>query len=605
MGSRQVFKMFICFLLLVSSIAWTSHSAFSESEFSTLEDQLEMYMKEHEAEIAGLAAIVLDQDAVIYKMKGYSNREEQIPVTENTVFEWGSVSKILIWISVLQLAESGKLDLETAVETYLPNDFRPKAKFEEPVTMRHLMHHTAGFDDSFTDLMIHRPAQKNSLREVLVSADVRQIFSPGEVVAYSNYGSALAAYIVEEISGLDYRDYVWKNIFEPLHMTKTAIDPEQDDNKWVKEQRRKVKGYSNELEVIKPNLYTIPLYPAGSVIGTAGDLQKLLHALAVEEGTSLFSDETTIDTLFEPTLYYPEIAIPRIANGLFYLPSKSGHVYGHSGNTKAFSSSFYVDRKEHTGVLVLTNSENESTFTAGIPELVFGDYTHSENDSSLEDSSRWKGIYEPARVPRHGFSKVYGLFVRSHTKQSGLHDVRTNGLSYSQLEPGIYHTENDFSMYSMDVYSVGPQSGKLLSNMYSDLLYIPYPKHLLEWTGIILGLLAVVFSLFCMALAVFRKVRSKKSMYSLLFVHHLLNLLFALNLFWIFNKTFSMASYSSLKPFLFCNLLYVVLVLVNCGVLLVKMRSRELRKYERAVWNLTVIFTFILCVNVFYWEFYL
>ncbi|GKV64495.1 FmtA-like protein [Sporosarcina sp. NCCP-2331] len=570
-----------------------------------MEDQLEMYMKEHEAEIAGLAAIVLDQDDVIYKMKGYSNREEQIPVTENTVFEWGSVSKILIWISVLQLAESGKLDLDTAVDTYLPNDFLPKAKLKEPVTMRHLMHHTAGFDDSFTDLMIHRPARKNSLREVLESADVRQVFSPGEVVAYSNYGSALAAYIVEEISGLDYRDYVRKNIFEPLHMTKTAIDPEQDDNKWVKEQRGKVKGYSNELEVIEPNLYAIPLYPAGSAIGTAGDLQKLLHALAAEDGASLFSDESTIDTLFEPTLYYPATNIPRVANGLFYLPSKSGHVYGHGGNTKAFSSSFYVDRKERTGALVLTNSENESTFTAGIPELVFGNYTHSENDSRLEDSSQWKGIYEPARVPRHGFSKVYGLLLRSHTKQSGPHDVRTNGLSYSQLEPGIYQTESDFSMYSMDVYSAGPQGGKLLSNMYSDLLYIPYPKHLLEWAGIILGLLAIVFSLFCMALAVFRKVRSKKSMYSLLFVQHLLHLLFALNLFWIFNKTASMVSYSSLKPFLFCNFLYVVLALASSGVLLVKMRSKRLRKYERAFWILTVIFTFILCVNVFYWEFYL
>ena len=162
-------------------------------------------MIEHKGNIAGLATIVIDQDEIIYKMKGYSNIEEQILVNENTVFEWASVSKILIWISVLQLVETGKLDLETDIEIYLPNDFRSKTKFEEPITMHHLMHHNAGFDDSYTDLMIHGPTKKKSLREVLEEADIKQIFPPGDVVAYSNYGSGLAAYIVEEVSGLDYQ----------------------------------------------------------------------------------------------------------------------------------------------------------------------------------------------------------------------------------------------------------------------------------------------------------------------------------------------------------------------------------------------------------------
>ena len=66
----------------------------------------------------------MDEDEIIYKMKGYSNIEEQILVNEDTVFEWASVSKILIWISVLQLVETGKLDLETDIETYLPHDFQ-------------------------------------------------------------------------------------------------------------------------------------------------------------------------------------------------------------------------------------------------------------------------------------------------------------------------------------------------------------------------------------------------------------------------------------------------------------------------------------------------
>ena len=561
-------------------------------------------MIEHEGNIAGLATIVIDQDEIIYKMKGYSNIEEQILVNENTVFEWASVSKILIWISVLQLVETGKLDLETDIETYLPNDFRSKTKFEDPITMHHLMHHNAGFDDSYTDLMIHRPTEKKSLREVLEEADIKQIFPPDDVVAYSNYGSGLAAYIVEEVSGLDYREYVRKNIFEPLQMTKTAIDPEQDDNKWVKEQRGEVQGYSNALQLIEPNFYSIPMYPIGSAMGTATDLQKLLQALLAEDGTPLFKDKKTIDLMFEPTLYYPETNIPRAANGLFYLPSKSQHVYGHGGNSKAFSSSFYVDRKERIGVLVLTNIKDESTFTSGIPEIIFGEYAHVENDINLEDSSQWEGIYEPARLPRHGFSRVYGLFLRGNTEQSGAHDLMINDLSYSQLEPSIYKTEDGLSMYSLDVYSKHPQTKKMLSNTYSDLLYVPYYKHLLEWGGIILGLLAVTFSLIYVIVTILRRIWKKKHLYKLLFAQHFLNLLVFTNVLWIVYKASSMVSYSSLKPFLTLNLIYIVIVLVNSGFLIVQGKNKRLSKYEKLVWIMTIIFTFILCVNILYWEFY-
>ncbi|WP_100407740.1 serine hydrolase domain-containing protein [Bacillus solitudinis] len=602
--NNKVFRTFIGFLLLWILFGYNPQLTFSTNEHSVLENRLENYMIEHEGNIAGLATIVIDQDELIYKMKGYSNIEEQVLVNENTVFEWGSVSKILIWISVLQLVETGKLDLETDIETYLPNDFRSKSKFEDPITMHHLMHHTAGFDDSYTDLMIHSPTKKNSLREVLEAADIKQVFPPGDVVAYSNYGSGLAAYIVEEVSGLDYQEYVWKNIFEPLQMTKTAIDPELDDNKWVKEQRGEVQGYSNALQLIEPNFYSIPIYPVGSAMGTATDLQKLLQALLAEDGTPLFKDRRTIDIMFEPTLYYPETNIPRVANGLFYLPSKSQHVFGQGGNSKAFSSSFYVDRKERIGVLVLTNVKDENTFTSGIPEIIFGEYAHLENDVILENSSQWTGIYEPARVPRHGFSRVYGLFLRSNTKQSGSHNLIINDLYYSQLEPSIYKAEDVFSMYSVDVYSKHPQIKKMLSNTYSDLLYVPYYKHLLEWGGIILGILAVTFSLIYVLVTILKRIWNKKRLHIFLFSQHTLNLLMFTNVLWIVYKTLSMVSYSFLKPFLTLNVIYIVIVLVNSVFFIVKIKSTRLTKYKKLVWIMTIICAFILCVNILYWEFY-
>lgn len=565
---------------------------------------LEDYISENQQNIAGLATIVISQDETIYKMEGYANIEEKIPVNENTIFEWGSVSKILIWISVLQLVETGQLDLESGIKTYLPNDFHLPQKFEEPITLRHLMHHAAGFDDSYTDLMIYRPSKQKSLKEVLEEADIKQVFPPGDVVAYSNYGSGLAAYIVEEVSGLDYEEYVQKHIFEPLQMAKTAIHPEQADNRWVREERGKVQGYSNALQLIEPNFYSIPMYPIGSVMGTATDLQRLLQALLEQDGTLLFKDEKTIEAMFEPTLYYPETKIPRVANGLFYLPSESQHVFGHGGNSKAFSSSFYVNRKEQIGVLVLTNVKDESTFTLGIPEIIFGEYTHVQNKENLESSSEWNGIYEPARLPRSGFSRVYGFFLRGQTKQNDLNDLIANDWHYSQLEPGIYKTKDGPSLYSLDVYSEHPQMGKILSNTSSDLLYIPYYKHFAEWGGMILGGLAILFSFIYVIVTFLRSLRKKKQFKILPFIQHILNVLLFINVLWIVYKTLSMVSYSFLKPYLTLNLIYLIFTIVNIVFLIIQMSVKEIGKYEKKVLGLTIIFTLILFGNIVYWDFY-
>lgn len=597
---KSVFKVYLYFLFLLFLVGYRPETAFS----SVTDNKLDDYLSDREEEIAGLTVVIVDGDEIMTEMRGYSNIEGQTPVDEQTVFEWGSVSKILVWISVLQLAEAGELDLDTNINTYLPNDFHSKSTHKEPITMRHVMHHSAGFDDSYTDLMLLPPTPNAALREVLENADIKQVFAPGDVVAYSNYGAGLAAYIVEKVSGVDYREYVRKNILEPLQMAETALDAEQEDNKWVKEQRKKVQGYSDALRLIVPNYYVIPMYPAGSAVGTAADLQKLLQALLSEDGAPLFSDETTLDRMFEPTLYYPGTDIPRIANGLFYLPSESRYVFGHRGNTFAFSSSFYLDRKRHQGVIVLTNVQNETVFTGGIPEMIFGEYIHGGYEGDFEKPARWKGIYEPARLPHHGFSKVYGLFLRSSTKQSGPHGLAIDDLHYEQLEPGVYKTEDDVSMYGLDVYSERPQTGKMLSNTYSDLLYVPYHKHLMEWAGIILGLLSAMFSLFFTAAAIVRRRRHKKSLPILLSVQHFLQLLLSINVIWIIFKAGTMVSYSTLKPFLAFNLFYVVIAIIMIVCIILEMKSKSFGRREKMIWIVSIASVCIVCVNILYWEFY-
>lgn len=568
------------------------------SEQQELEEALSVYLNEHGEKAAGVAVIVVNEDETTYLMDGYADIKRQIPVDEETIFEWGSVSKLLVWISILQLEEAGRLDLDEDVATYLPQDF---PLYDRAITLQQLMNHTAGFDDSYTDLMILNPTGKMSLREVLEGADVQQVYTPGQVVAYSNYGASLAAYVVEEVSGMDFREYVKMHIFAPLHMTRTAIDPEQDDHQWVKEQRKKVQGYTGDLELIEPNNYVVPMYPAGSVMGVATDVQKLMEEL-LSDGTLLFQQSHTINSLFQPSLYYPDTNVPRIANGLFFLPSQSRQVFGHGGNTIAFSSSFYVDRQTFTGVLVMTNMAYESAYTLGIPDIIFGEYKHKERPETLEDSSKWKGIYEPARVSQHGFSKVYGLLLRSKSEPAGEHDLTMNGVYYSQAEPGVYLAEDDFSTYAVDVYSGHSDNEKVLSSGQSDLLYIPLYQHLLEWGALVLGGLAVLASICFMILSVLR--RTCKNLF--LLFQHVLNILAGLNIFWIFYQAASLTTYAAIQPFLIANLFYVAGSLVISGFLLFQMRNTRVKKRRSALIKIITIMTaIVLSGNILYWEFYL
>ncbi|KZE36525.1 methicillin resistance protein FmtA [Bhargavaea cecembensis] len=571
--------------------------ALSASDQQVLESTLSDYLKEHGEKAAGVAVIVINEDEVMNLIDGYADIKRQIPVDEETIFEWGSVSKLLIWISILQLEEAGLLDMNEDIATYLPQDF---PLYNSTITLQHLMNHTAGFDDSYTDLVILNPTGKTSLRDALEAADVQHVYPPGQVVAYSNYGAGLAAYVVEEVSGMDFREYVQMHIFAPLQMTRTAIDPEQDDHQWVKEQRKKVQGYTGDLELIEPNNYVIPLYPAGSVMGVASDLQKLMQEL-LSGGALLFQQPHTIDSLFQPSLYYPDTNVPRIANGLFFLPSQSRQVFGHGGNTVAFSSSFYVDIQTRTGVLVMTNMAYESAYTLGIPNIVFGEYVHNDRPNTLEDSSEWKGIYEPARVPQHGFSKVYGLLLRSKAEPAGEHDLTMNGLYYLQAEPGVYLTKDDFSAYALDVYSGQPGNEKKLSSGQSDLLYIPLYQHLLEWGAIVLGALAALFSFVFMLFSVLRRIRKNR----FLLMQHVLNILVALNIVWIGYQTVSITTYSAIQPFLTANLFYMAGSVVLSGFILFHMRYNQIDKRGTSIIIITVMTAVVLSGNILYWEFYL
>ena len=169
-------------------------------------------------QVAGAMVAVVHKDELVFaKGYGYADVDAGLPVTaDRTLFFIGSDGKLFTWTAVMQLVEQGKLDLHTDVNAYL--DFAIPAAFDQPITLHHLMTHTAGFEDEFNSLMASQE-RLLSLREHLVRYMPARVYPPGAVMAYSNYGTALAGYIVERVAGQPFEVYLTQQLLQPLGMT--------------------------------------------------------------------------------------------------------------------------------------------------------------------------------------------------------------------------------------------------------------------------------------------------------------------------------------------------------------------------------------------------
>jgi len=169
-----------------------------------------------------VVAVVHGRQVLFARGYGYSDMESGKGVSvEETLFRAGSISKTLIWTAVMQLWEQGRIRLDADINDYL--DFYVPAPFYVPVTMLHLMSHTAGWEEELKDSMTNSLTGLMSLEDYVHHNLPRQIFQPGTVPAYSNYGADLAAYIVQRISGQPFERYIDDHIFQPLNMSLSSF----------------------------------------------------------------------------------------------------------------------------------------------------------------------------------------------------------------------------------------------------------------------------------------------------------------------------------------------------------------------------------------------
>ena len=327
--------------------------------------KIQDYAKEHEKTTAAMETAVFDKDSTIYQGNfGYMDKEKGIKADNSSVFDWGSVTKLTVWIAVMQLWEQGKIDLEEDIKTYLPENFLKNLHFDKAITMLDLMNHQTGFDESLS----YTKGDKN-IEENLRMLQPVQSFEPGTVTSYSNYGAGLASLIVERISGQTFADYTHEHIFQPLGMDKTALLPDLSDNPYVQKKRQESKAYDTKGNSLGTAFYEYGLYSIGQAAGTLEDLQKFAQALLGRK--ALFERPETWNTLYNPTSTYPGTNIARNAHG-FWANEYGTTVLGHGGNTAGATSRIMLDLKHGIGYVVMTNQGAEQNYNLQMPELVFG-----------------------------------------------------------------------------------------------------------------------------------------------------------------------------------------------------------------------------------------
>ena len=303
-------------------------------------------------DIAGATiAVVKDGQVLLAKGYGFADFAAKKPViADKTLFRPGSISKVFTAIAVMQLVEQGKLDLDRDVNDYL--DFAIPKTYPEPVTLRRILTHTAGFEETLKNLFVPSVREMRPLRDYLLEAMPARIFPPGKVPSYSNYGLTLAGYIVERVSGEPFDKFIAVHILTPLKMDHSSFAQPLPENL----EENMSPGYLAAAQGPRKFEF-VTSSPAGALSATATDMTRLMLAL-LGEGTLEGATILTPDSVRAMEIHQFELHPKLNAIGLILMEySMNGQrIVGHGGDTIFFHSDMILLPEARLGLFVSYNS---------------------------------------------------------------------------------------------------------------------------------------------------------------------------------------------------------------------------------------------------------
>ena len=391
------------------------------------------------------AVVTVVKDGQVVTTRGYgwadtgASGGQPVAVDPQTsLFRVASISKIPTSIAVMQLVEQGKVDLDADISAYL--DFEIERRFDEPLTLRHLLTHSAGFEE-------HGSLTPTTDLEAYVKNDPpAQVFAPGTTPGYANYGMALAGYIVQRVSGQPFETYVREHVLEPAGMTSSTY--EQPLPKEMADLLGP--GYTSTGEEVPFEL--MGDFPAGSLTVSAPDFAAFMNA-QLSRSPKLLRAETW-EQMWSPGLGEDKLGNRAKAGemglGYFDLSRNGQRVVGHGGDNQGWHSQFELYPEEKTGIFISYNGDGNGSDSSsslredlaqGFADRYFpGETVKASGSKDSADRARQvAGSYMPSRTSWTTFLSAWmpalALTTIEHTGDGKL---KVDETQLVEVEPWVW-----------------------------------------------------------------------------------------------------------------------------------------------------------------------
>ncbi|HEV8331312.1 MAG TPA: serine hydrolase domain-containing protein [Steroidobacteraceae bacterium] len=452
-------------VLVLAVLAWVNASA--DTQLPNLEAFVDgvvgAYMSHDQ--IAGVqVAVVRNGETLLVKGYGIDTVEPRHLVDpKESLFRIGSISKTFTWISLMQLAERGRLQLDDPINDHLPDELDvPDEGFEHPIRIVDLMNHAAGFEELLQGLFVDENAPLLSLSEQLRVRRPHRVREPGKRMAYSNYGAALAGAIVANVSGMEYESYVEQNILKPLGMTHTTFReqyapreglPQPMPAELAAHMAQNIESVQGAWQTV-PHEHIVSMAPAGAAVSTAADMARYMLALLDPQHLEAAGvlKTATFAQLREPSLQSAP-GMPAIHHGFFNSPLGISERLGfdnlsHACATLHFRSFLVVtdDLGEQgtLGIFVAANSGPGQRLIVALPEQIFAKYfrpwPQAEPPMAKDTPTRaqeYAGQYRATRRSYTQFEKIVNVgAVPIVATQDGSLTIRLGGPELRLVEAG-------------------------------------------------------------------------------------------------------------------------------------------------------------------------
>lgn len=327
--------------------------------------------------INGVTVGILRGDQpVLVRGYGFATLDPLTPVDPaRHLFRIASVTKTFTYVAAMQLVEQGRLSLDDPVNDRLPERLKvPDDGFSEPIRVRHLLTHTAGYEDlALGHLLVRDPSEVLPADEYLVRHRPRRVRPPGREAVYSNYSVALLGAVIAHVSGMRFEDYADRHLFGPLGMARTTLrEPGLRDDRALDGPLAAdlATGFARAAGgfVARPFEHGAQVAAAGGAASTAPDMLRFAAALlgdgSVDGGRILWPEA---NAQLRALSFANAEGMNGLAHGFITDRIGKHDTFGHGGATLYFHSNLMLVPSLDLAVFISTNTATGRRFAAEFP----------------------------------------------------------------------------------------------------------------------------------------------------------------------------------------------------------------------------------------------